>query len=139
MAYLLLLGLVAVIGMAATISIQLGAAASRRDAEQALLAVGDEIDRAVRDFRSAHGRGPSTLEDLLGVDQAGGARRRLRKLYHDPLTGSAQWVTVRAPDGGIVCVHSGAEGRPIKQAGFKVRYRSFETASSYSGWCFGRA
>lgn len=137
-AYLLLLALLAAIGMAATLAVQLGVAAARRDAEQALLTVGEEIESALRDYRQVHGAGPMALDELLLDMRMGGTRRYLRKLYADPLTGRTDWGVVRSPDGSVACVHSRSEGIPFKQGGFALRHRHFADATSYSAWCFGR-
>ena len=44
--------------------------------------------------------------------------RHLRRLYRDPLTGSADWGVVKGPDGGVIGVYSQAPGKPLKQDGF---------------------
>ena len=72
-AYLLLLLAVALIGVAASAAVTLGAAMARRDAEQQLLAIGVEFQQALRSYAGVPvgavmptgGRGPRSLEDLL--------------------------------------------------------------------------
>jgi hypothetical protein len=61
--------------------------------------------------------------------------RYLRKLYPDPITGQ-EWVIVKAPDGGILGVHSASEEAPFKTANFKLRDRTFDGVQKYSDWKF---
>lgn len=150
-AYVLLLMAVAVLGVASSAVLQLGAQAGRRDAEQALLSVGAEFERALYGYagvavaagaRPAQAgalaaRGPRTLEELLKDPRVPGVRRHLRQLYADPLTGRREWGVMRDPAGYIVGVYSLAEGQPIKQLGFDARHAHFEEASDYGKWVFG--
>ncbi len=148
-AYVLLLVAVAVLGVAAAAALQLGAQWGRRDAEQALLMVGGEFERALHSYagvplavngRNMAGfaaRGPRTLDELLKDPRVLGMRRHLRQLYADPFTGRSQWGLLRDPSGYIVGVYSLAEGRPIKQRGFTARWAHFEDAPSYRAWVFG--
>jgi type II secretory pathway pseudopilin PulG len=142
-ALVLLLVLVAVLGAASAHVVQLGHAASRRDAEQALLAAGEDFRLALLSWRRAERgganpatRGPTELADLLRDPRVPGVRRHLRRIPVDPLTGRAEWGLVR--DGGvIVAVHSLAAGRPIKRQGFAPWQAGFEEAESYAQWRFG--
>jgi type II secretory pathway pseudopilin PulG len=144
-AYLLLLVAVALIGMAAAAALSLGATMARSDAEQQLLAVGAELEQALRSYAGVPvagtlgpgARGPRTLEDLLRDPRSPGVRRHLRKLYADPLTGSGEWGLVRDSEGFITGVYSRAPGRPIKTLGFDTRWADFEKADTYRDWVFG--
>ena len=144
-AYVLLLAALAVIAVAATASVSLGATLARRQAERELLAIGMEFRRALHSYAGlppgvgapAGARGPRSLDDLLRDPRAPGVRRHLRKLYADPLTGKAEWGLVTDAQGFIVGVHSLATGRPIQRTGFDPVLASFEEADDYRQWVFG--
>jgi type II secretory pathway pseudopilin PulG len=152
-AYVLLLLVVALIGLVSAATVSLGAAMARRDAEQELLAIGGEFQRALRSYAGMPvnaatasaviaanpGRGPKSLEDLLKDPRAPGLRRHLRQVYADPLTGRAEWGLVRDAQGAIVGVYSLADGVPIQQGGFDAQWAGFEEAGSYREWVFGLA
>ena len=144
-AYLLLLIAVALIGLVASASISLGATIARRDAEQQLLAVGAEFQKALQSYAGVpagavtptSGRGPRSLDDLVKDPRTPGVRRHLRQIYADPLTGKAEWGLVTDSQGLIVGVYSLAEGKPIKRTGFEQGWLAFEEAESYANWVFG--
>ena len=154
-AYVLLLAAVAIIAVAATASLRIGVQMSRRDAEQSLLYVGSEFERALRSYAgmpaSANvnasnvatnqallsARGPRTLEELLKDPRTPGIRRHLRQIYADPMTGQQTWGLVKDPAGFIIGVYSLAEGTPIKQTGFAPHQAGFEQAQAYGTWVFG--
>ncbi|MFN0317291.1 MAG: type II secretion system protein [Burkholderiales bacterium] len=118
--------------------------ASVREKEKELLFAGDEFRRAIaahfadkKDADPAK-RFPKTLEELLD-DSGLPARRYLRKIYRDPMTGKAEWGLVRLPQGGITGVYSLGAGAPHRRANFPKGYESFASAQSYAGWVFGVA
>jgi type II secretory pathway pseudopilin PulG len=147
----LLLALVAVIGLVTAQAVSVGSTIARREAEQELLRIGGEFERALRGYMStapgavpggvsvaASGfTGPHALQELVRDPRAPGVRRFLRRVYADPLTGREEWGIVRDPQGGIIGVYSLAEGVPIKRGGFPPLRKSFEDARSYSDWVFG--
>ena len=136
-AYVLLLVAIAVIGLTASASLSLGANMARRDAEQQLLAIGLEFQAALRSYSGGSGQGPRELEDLLKDPRSLGIRRHLRQIYADPLTGQAEWGTVKDAAGTVIGVYSRAEGQPIRQTGFEPALASFGEADSYAQWVFG--
>jgi len=144
-AYVLLLLAVALISIAATAAISLGATMARRDAERELLAIGAEFQQALRSYAGvpigaigpAAERGPRSLEDLLRDPRVPGVRRHLRQLYADPLTGKNEWGLVTDAQGLISGVYSLAEGTPIKRSEFAPQWMRFEEAGSYREWVFG--
>ena len=137
-AYLLLLLTLALLAVAASGSVVLGHALERRAAERALLETGDEFRRALQSWRRFGAAGPATLEDLLRDPRALGVRRHLRRLPHDPLTGTPQWGLVLDGQRRIVAVYSLAPGRPLQRAGFDALAQpGFEDAESYAQWRFG--
>lgn len=139
--YIGLLIMIAVIGVAATATLQLGAVVQRRAAEEELLAIGAEFRAALISYANATPAGqrrtPDTLEDLLKDARFPKPRRHLRKRYLDPLTGNDEWGIVLAPDGGgIAGIHSLSNAVPIKIANFAPPFRHFDGATSYREWVF---
>ncbi len=141
-AYALLLVVVAIIGMAAAASITLGATFARRAAEQRLLVIGGEFERALESYRAATpagnpARDPRSLDDLLMDPRYTALKRHLRQVYPDPVSGGDEWGLLRAPSGAILGVYSLGSGAPIKHTGFAVQRAHFENAEHYADWIFG--
>jgi len=108
----------------------------RRDAEQALLFVGSEFERALRSYALVPAGttplaglgsaspalriapGPRTLEELLKDPRSPGVRRHCATNHADPMTGLPTWGLIKDPAGFIVGIYSSAPGKPIKQTGF---------------------
>jgi type II secretory pathway pseudopilin PulG len=140
-AYLALLILIAIIGVAAAATIQLGAIYQRRMAEAELLFVGGEFQRALLSYAAATPLGqptqPRTLDDLLHDPRYPTVVRHLRKLYADPMTGKADWWLVKSPDGQtIVGIHSASNAHPIQIAHFSGEFQGFNDKQSYREWVF---
>lgn len=108
-----------------------------REKEAELLFVGNQYRKAIQRYylTGPQRQYPRSLEDLLKDPRQPGAVRHLRRLYADPITGQ-ELVLVKAPDGGILGVHSGSDQAPFKNANFKLRDRSFDGAQKYSDWKF---
>jgi type II secretory pathway pseudopilin PulG len=102
----------------------------RRDREADLLHFGMQYQRAIMLYYEGSPTGqpryPRELADLLRDDRYPSARRYLRKLYPDPVTG-AEWGIMKAPDGGIMGVYSTSTARPFRQRG---------SAASHQDWKF---
>jgi type II secretory pathway pseudopilin PulG len=83
---------------------------AQRDKEEELLLIGATYARAIglyyQHSPGSQKRFPAALGDLLQDSRFVGTQRYLRKLYSDPVTGSAQWGQVQAPEGGISGVYS---------------------------------
>lgn len=139
--YLALLILVAVLGMAAANSVQVGALLQRRFAEEQLLFVGAEFERAFNSYAVATPPGrspyPRALDELLRDQRFPGLRRHLRQIYADPITGREEWGLLTSPDGGIAGVHSLSPLQPIKQSGFDGGWERLASRSQYREWPFG--
>jgi len=112
----------------------------QREREKELIFAGDQIRTAIAAFyESTPGsvkRYPRTLADLLEDTRHLPARRYLRRIYLDPMTGQAAWGLLSAPDGGIMGVHSASLKRPIKQAEFSEDHVDFAGKLAYTGWQF---
>jgi type II secretory pathway pseudopilin PulG len=136
--------LVAIAVMAAGLAAigEVASTAAKREKEAELLFVGDQFARAIAEYHASSPGAPQypqKLEDLLADNRYPNARRYLRRVYRDPITGRADWGLVRGPGGGIVAVHSQSMERPLKTANFPQGYESFAGATVYSAWRFGPA
>lgn len=149
-AYVMLLVAVAVLSVFAAGSLQLGSQLSRQHAEQALLDIGGEFQRALYSYSGTTAasvgggnaaanlaRGPRTIEELLRDGRTASTKRHLRQLYADPMTGSTQWGVIKDPAGFILGIYSKSSERPTKQTNFDMLQAHFEDAESYSKWIFG--
>jgi type II secretory pathway pseudopilin PulG len=114
---------------------------SRREREVDLLFAGDQFRQAIGAYYAQAPAGqphkfPSKLDDLLNDKRWPTTHRHLRKIFVDPITGTREWVLVRAADQTIIGVHSASEEAPIKQANFPDEYTRFESAKTYRDWQF---
>jgi len=138
--YIGILIAVALAGIGLALTGELWSAAAVRDRERELLAVGDELRRAISSYyESTPGAAkqfPKSLDDLLRDRRYPVVRRHLRRPYPDPMTGSADWGIVPGPGGTIMGVFSHSSRAPIKRAGFPGQYRSFEKAETHGDWKF---
>lgn len=111
----------------------------RREREQELLRIGDEIAGAIaRYHRAPAGMGmryPPGLEDLLSDRRSFGVQRYLRRIEPDPMTKGA-WGVLRAPDGGVMGVYSTSTDVPMRQVPVALRHTQLQAARRYSDWKF---
>ena len=108
----------------------------QRERELVLLARGNEIRRAIGLYYAAGNTFPKSLEDLVLDRRQPTIKRYLRRVYDDPLTGTADWGVVPGPGETIMGVFSNASGTPFKQSNFAVINQSFTGQGSYQGWVF---
>lgn len=135
--YLTVLFVVAIMGAGLALTGEVWHTAAMRDREAELLFAGNQYRKAIeRYYLSGPGQYPRTLGDLLQDPRKPVTERYLRRLYPDPLTGSDEWGIIKAPDGGVMGVHSLAVGKPLKSANFRVRDKALERAASYADWKF---
>ncbi len=135
--YLTILIVVALMGVGLALAGEVWHSAALRAREAELLHVGEQYRRAIARYYLAGPRQyPRALADLLRDARKPGIERYLRRLYPDPLTNSDDWGLVKAPDGGIMGVHSRSEDRPIKAANFPPAQAAFEGAQKYADWKF---
>jgi type II secretory pathway pseudopilin PulG len=112
---------------------------ARREKEKELLFVGEQFRLAIGSYyENSPGakRYPDSLQKLLLDDRFPTATRHLRKIFHDPMTGIAEWGLISRPGVGITGVHSLSAQKPLKKANFHERYKSFAEADSYREWKF---
>jgi type II secretory pathway pseudopilin PulG len=136
--YIALMITLAVIGVAAAATLQLGSVMQRRDAEETLLDIGGEFRAALKAYsQGGSGAAPQSLQDLVRDPRFPNPQRYLRKIYADPLTGKTSWGLVRTPNGnGIIGIFSLASGHPIKVDNFPAVYQLFKDKQSYADWIF---
>jgi len=142
--YLGLLFLLALLGVGALTAALWSSVQAQREREAELLFVGQEFREALRRYAAAQpaaqpqgaSRYPAELEHLLRDPKRLEVRRYLRRLYPDPMTGRADWVLLRTPEGGIVGVHSRSEKKPLKQAGFDEPDAALTGRARYADWIF---
>jgi type II secretory pathway pseudopilin PulG len=135
---LLLLLMLASIGLMA--AIEVWSTTRQREQESELLFVGEQYRQAIRHYFYTAPPGqarvlPARLEQLLTDDRAAVPVHHLRRLYPDPVTGSAEWGLVLVGS-RIAGVHSLSENTPLKQTGFLAVQAAFEARSSYREWDF---
>lgn len=139
--YLALLIAIAIIGAMAAGAVSAGAAMQRRAAEEELLFIGMQFQRAFQSYRNATSPGqppfPERLEELERDKRGATVKRHLRKVYFDPLSGRRDWGVIDAPGGRIAGVFSKVEGQPIKTTGFPTELIGLEGKTRYSDWAFG--
>jgi type II secretory pathway pseudopilin PulG len=134
--YMTVLFIVAILGGGLALAGEVWHTSAMREKEAELLHIGHQYRKAIERYvRSGPGQYPRSLQDLLQDPRRPGTERYLRKLHPDPITGK-DWGLIKAPDGGILGVHSVSEETPFKSAGFKLRDRAFEGTQKYSDWKF---
>ena len=139
--YLGLLIVLAVLGVAAAGTLQMGAVLQRHAAEEELLAIGLDFRDALKSYAHATPGGapaaPRTLQDLVRDPRYPNPRRHLRRIPADPLTGKIAWGLILGPDNqSIVGIRSLSKDKPIKIAHFPLAFQGFEAKASYADWIF---
>ena len=141
--YLTVLFVLAFMGVGWSLAGEVWHTSRLRENEAELIFVGNQYRRAIElYFQNGAGttnRYPRELADLLKDPRKPNTQRYLRQLYPDPITGKREWGLVKAPDGGIMGVHSLSDGRPVKIANFRLRDAGFEGKAKYSDWTFVHA
>jgi len=138
--YLAVLFFVAIMGVMLAAAGVAWSTAQQRDKERELLFIGNQFRKAIAAYyESSPGsikQYPNTFNDLLKDNRHLATRRHLRRIYADPMTLKPEWGIIRAPDGGIMGIHSLSTGRPMKSRNFLGRDSAFEGAISYADWRF---
>ena len=134
--YLGILAAVILMGLLLTAAARVWTLTEQRERETQLLFVGDAFRMAISGYYAHGHRYPQTLQDLLLDDRSPVPLRYLRRLYFDPMTNSADWQLVLAPEGGIKGVYSGSMRTPIKRANFAPVDAFFADSDCYCAWQF---
>jgi type II secretory pathway pseudopilin PulG len=139
-ALLMVIFLVALIGILLTVAGRVWRTERQREKEAELIAVGNEIARAIARYQAASPQAtreyPERLNELLVDRRQPVLVRHLRRLYRDPMTGKVDWGLVKDASGRITGVYSVATGEPLKQSGFSGSRQRFNNARKYSDWTF---
>ena len=138
-AYLFVLLFMALFGAISAGIVAAGSNLSQRAAEEELLFTGTQFRNAIRSYYEAGAGGRRfalTFEELLRDPRIPGVRRHLRRVYPDPLTGTADWGIMQAPGGGIMGVYSKSAAKPLKVDLFPQEYQGFANKEKYSEWVF---
>jgi type II secretory pathway pseudopilin PulG len=134
--YLGILAAIILMGLLLTAAARVWTLTEQRERETQLLFVGDSIRMAISAYYAHGHRYPLALQDLLEDKRSPVPVRYLRRLYLDPMTNSADWKLVLAPEGGIKGVYSGSGITPIKRANFPIIDASFADTDCYCAWQF---
>lgn len=135
--YMTVLFLVAIMTAGLGFVGELWQTAALREKEAELLYVGNQYRKAIeRYYLNGPRQYPRELADLIKDARKPTTERYLRQIYPDPFTGKPEWGIVKAPDGGIMGVHSLHEEPPLKVANFLPRDRALSGAGKYSDWKF---
>lgn len=112
----------------------------QREREEELLFVGDQLRRAIGSYYDASPsepkRLPPSLDVLLEDARFLPARKHLRRVYADPMTGTRAWGLVRGSDGGVLGVYSTSQRAPLRRTGFAAVDAEFEHKARYADWQF---
>lgn len=140
MIYLALLLAVALIGGVSAVGLKIAQTIQIRQAEAELLVIGLEFRNALQSYAEATPNGlpptPESLADLLKDPRYPGVRRHLRRIYHDPLTGKADWGIIRGPDRRIAGIHSLSKGGTFKRDGFPGELSALVGKDTHDQWVF---
>lgn len=138
--YMAALFFVAIMGaMLATVG-AIWSTAQQREKERELIFLGNQFKTAIGQY---YERSPGTLkkypkvlEDLLKDERQLATQRYLRKIFVDPMTRTAEWGLVTAPEGGVMGVYSLSGDSVLKTGGFADKDADLEGKSRYSEWQF---
>lgn len=112
----------------------------QRDNERQLLFAGHQFRKAIASYYErtpgAVKHYPKKLADLVEDHRYNPPQHYLRNIYADPMTNRPDWGLIKAPQGGIMGVHSLSLTAPLKKSGFDEVDRGFKKAGSYADWKF---
>ncbi len=125
--------------VAAMAALESWATVRQREDEQELIFIGQQFQAALLSYYlRSPGQAkalPSTLEQLLEDDRFPMPVRHLRRIYTDPMTGTAEWGLVREGN-RIKGVYSTSRREPIKKTNFSTKLATLENKASYDQWQF---
>ncbi len=131
---------IALVGIVAGAAADVYQQSRQRARESDLLWIGEQFRAAIVSYRDASPGPvkayPPSLDHLLADPRFAGARRHLRRIYPDPMTGKADWELIPAPQGGIAGVRSRSTALALKSDGFRPRDAHLQGKTRYSEWDF---
>jgi type II secretory pathway pseudopilin PulG len=143
MIYVALLLAVALMGGLSAVGLKVAQTLQQRSAEAELLAIGLEFRNALQSYAEATPNGlpntPAALAELLRDPRSPGVIRHLRRLYHDPFTGKAEWGIVCGPDQRIFGIHSLSNTPTFKRENFPVELAALSGSLRHVDWVFAIA
>ena len=131
--YIWMMFAVALAGIALAGAGQMWKTEARREKEAELLFIGEQFRLAIGSYYDQSPgakRYPESLEKLISDNRFPTVTRHLRKIFHDPMTGAAEWGLITRPGVGVIGVHSLSDQKPLKKANFHERYTSFSGAAT---------
>lgn len=138
--YLGLMIIVAVMGVFLALAGEAWQVAVKREKEKELLFIGHQFRQALIAYYERSPpqrlRYPMSLDELLKDPRVAGTQRYLRKIYADPMTGSANWGLIKGLNGEIFGIHSLSEEEPVKKNNFAQVDKVFEGKTKYADWVF---
>ena len=137
--YLAALFMVAVIGIALSVTAEVWSSVVKREREEELIFRGSQMRDAIKSYyySSPGARAfPRELSQLIKDPRFPGVKRHLRRIYEDPMTGEPDWEAIKAPDGAIKGVRSKSLAEPLKKENFPLGFEDFNGKSKYSEWEF---
>jgi len=135
--YIGLLVMIVIMGLGLTVVGRVWSTTAQRERETQLLFVGHAFRTAIFSYYQSGHRFPSDLKELVQDDRFPIAKRHLRRIYVDPITGQADWTLILTPDGqSIMGVASSSQRAPIKRAGFDSVDDAFKDTDCYCAWQF---
>ena len=138
--YLGVLFIITLLGITLALAGTLYSFVQQREKERQLLFVGNQFKQAIENYYF-HTPGtvkhyPQRLEELIQDNRFLVTQRYLRKIYLDPITRESKWGLVKAPDGGIMGVHSLSQDKCLKSASFEFININLSNKFRYSDWEF---
>jgi type II secretory pathway pseudopilin PulG len=140
MADVILLLAVALIGGVSAVSLKVAKTIQQRSAEAEFVVIGLAFHYALKSYADATPNGlpntPENLTEFLKDPRYPGVKRHLRRLYHDPLTGKAEWGILRGPDQRIYGIHSLSRSDVFKQDKFPAELVYLNGKAKHTDWVF---
>ncbi|NVN92959.1 MAG: type II secretion system protein [Desulfuromonadales bacterium] len=137
--FLLVMMTVMILGIMLGLTGQSWRMTMKREKEKELLFRGSQIKEAIESYRGTAGNVPLyDLKVLLQKDPVT-RRRRLRRIYTDPMTGKADWTLIPSSTGikDINGVASTSNETPLKVSFANISsLSSFTGTKKYSDWKF---
>jgi type II secretory pathway pseudopilin PulG len=135
--YIGLLVAIVIVGLMLTLVSRIWSVSEQRERETQLLFAGDAIRLAIASYYASGHRYPLSLQDLILDDRSPVPIRHLRRLYSDPMTGTADWTLLHSPDGvGVMGVASSSKLAPTKRKSFSPVDATFADSDCYCAWQF---